>query len=1107
VDAQFAGKIQEYLRTKGPAKAKEIADALGIDRKIVNSVCYGCLRGKVTQDRNYRWSSIDAAQAVPSSRKNGGRKTASENSRATLFGYYLDCLSEDEDSGVSVFADSRFDLDYAELGEWPFEAEQPVFGAEPVRKLVNEQHLEPRKKSLWLGYPALLHRVQSRNGWVGNFLEPLLLWPQDVDANGPAFLTEPLLNSRALTSLPTTSGNELEEAALLAEELGLDSPYSTPLDELTARLRDLRPEWPWKEALAPEPFRGPGELQKIQEPGIYNAAVVVLADRPGFTLGLERELADLKTVDDADLDRSALGTLLGAKAEASQWDGPLLEPAPLNMEQRSAVRSALTEPLTVITGPPGTGKSQVVTAVLVNAAWRGLRVLFASKNNKAVDVVTERMNSLTSHPILLRMGNRDYQNQLVAQITALLASKPTESDRLRGESALAELKERAAALEGDLKASRAVVELRNEVDGLERSAEEARGVLPEEIFCNAARLDTSAALASLADLRAAADRADRRHAFALARLFWPLLRKKRERLSKEAAERTAEVLKPLGLVFVPSDGPEMVHTVARDYLARLSTAALYQTKLAELSTAPNAGELARRIARQTMEVAGASKEVWEYWCSLLPERLTKNDRSALGDYVALLQLILGTQETGGSVQRQVWGRYYGLATRIAKVLPCWAVTSLSARGRVPFLAADFDLLVIDEASQCDIASALPLLFRCKRAAVIGDPQQLRHISKLSKRRDQALMVKHGILDVPGPNWAYGANSFYDLASAKAETESIVDLRDHHRSHADIIDFSNEFFYGGRLRVATDYRRLKRPKGLALRWVDVRGKVVRPARGGAVNEAEAEAVVAELRRIAVEQRFVGEIGVVSPFRAQANRIRELILRDNALAAVLASRNFISETAHGFQGDERDLILFSPVVSAGTPQTAAGFLKSQGNIFNVGITRARGSLVVVGDKAACSSCDIQYLKAFASYVSERGAGDDRRETPCRLLGTGREYPAVARPELVSNWEKVLYAALVDAGVRTIPQYDIDRYTLDLAFLLENGRRLDIEVDGEHYHRDWDGELLRRDQLRNLRLIEMGWDVLRFWVYEVRDDLPGCVARVKDWLAAADQFPSTI
>ena len=107
-------------------------------------------------------------------------------------------------------------------------------------------------------------------------------------------------------------------------------------------------------------------------------------------------------------------------------------------------------------------------------------------------------------------------------------------------------------------------------------------------------------------------------------------------------------------------------------------------------------------------------------------------------------------------------------------------------------------------------------------------------------------------------------------------------------------------------------------------------------------------------------------------------------------------------------------------------------------------------------------------------------------------------------MSDWEKILYAALVGAGFRPIPQFDVDQYDLDLALIRPNGRRLNIEIDGERYHRDWDGELTRKDQLRNLRLIEMGWDVLRLWVYEVRDNLSECVARVAAWAEAADASP---
>ena len=117
---------------------------------------------------------------------------------------------------------------------------------------------------------------------------------------------------------------------------------------------------------------------------------------------------------------------------------------------------------------------------------------------------------------------------------------------------------------------------------------------------------------------------------------------------------------------------------------------------------------------------------------------------------------------------------------------------------------------------------------------------------------------------------------------------------------------------------------------------------------------------------------------------------------------------------------------------------------------------------------------------------------------MEGPGPDYPVVAHPELVSDWERIFYKALHVAAVRPVPQYEEAPYTLDFA-LFHGERKLDIEVDGENYHRNWDGELCRRDQIRSRRLSDLGWDILRFWVYEIRDDLEGSVRRVQEWKAA--------
>lgn len=431
-------------------------------------------------------------------------------------------------------------------------------------------------------------------------------------------------------------------------------------------------------------------------------------------------------------------------------------------------------------------------------------------------------------------------------------------------------------------------------------------------------------------------------------------------------------------------------------------------------------------------------------------------------------------------------------------LPAWAVTALSARGKIPFEAGMFDLVIFDEASQCDIASALPLLFRAKRAVVIGDPKQLNHVTTLSSKNDQMLMKRYGLL-TENPEWSFSINSLFDLAQGKVQTEDIVNLRDHHRSHKDIIDFSNTYFYGGNLRVATKYDKLVKPLGkMGVRWQETHGTTAsRPKGGSWINEGEAIEVVRFLNELA-SRGYTGSIGVVTPFQAQKNRIRELVSIEGSLEQKLAENRLVIDTIHRFQGDERDLIVFSPTIANGALEGARSFMRNGANLFNVALTRARSQFIVIGDMKYALQCDVPFLKKFAEYAlslnegnSQGAAAQTYSDNPYSLLPTSAMY---------SEWEVRLFEALKSVGIRAIPQYSIDSYDLDLA-IIDGDRRLDVEVDGERYHREWTGELCRRDQIRNQRMYELGWDVMRFWVYEVRDNIDDCVKSIQEWLDSGE------
>ncbi|MBK8793950.1 MAG: hypothetical protein IPN59_12630 [Holophaga sp.] len=115
-------------------------------------------------------------------------------------------------------------------------------------------------------------------------------------------------------------------------------------------------------------------------------------------------------------------------------------------------------------------------------------------------------------------------------------------------------------------------------------------------------------------------------------------------------------------------------------------------------------------------------------------------------------------------------------------------------------------------------------------------------------------------------------------------------------------------------------------------------MTRPGGSSAMNEVEANAVVRELERILVQQDYKGSVGVVTPFRAQVNRIRDLV-HAHPQSTRLLNTGLLIDTVHRFQGDECDVMIFSPVISKGSPKGAIGFLSNNGNLFNVAVTRQR------------------------------------------------------------------------------------------------------------------------------------------------------------------------
>jgi very-short-patch-repair endonuclease len=430
----------------------------------------------------------------------------------------------------------------------------------------------------------------------------------------------------------------------------------------------------------------------------------------------------------------------------------------------------------------------------------------------------------------------------------------------------------------------------------------------------------------------------------------------------------------------------------------------------------------------------------------------------------------------GEGMRIRWQRFFeDQFDTLIKCFPLWAIPSLSARHGLPLAPAIVDTVVLDEASQCDIASAIPLLYRAKHAVVIGDPNQLRPVHNMRGARNEHLMRKHGVLVPNLAHCDFLQSSLYDVAAAAPAAGDPILLRDHFRCHPQIAEYCNQLVYDGRLRVLTDTTRLRVPRGRkpGILWTEVKGTAESGGFRGAVCRQEIEAVGRELKRLLADEAFEGTVGVVTPFREQAKRLNDWAYT-NLTAEALRRAEFVAATADGFQGDQRDVILCSPVYQPGLPQGAEWYVTSHEtrNLWNVAISRAQALLHILGNRQMLLGSDVPHLLRLASPPALPDAEP-------------------GKPVFESVWERRLYDACVAAGLCPITQYPLAGCRLDLAF---PGARLDVEVDGERYHRDAGGRRKAEDLWRDLAIRAAGWTPMRFWVYELRDDMAGCVQRIK-------------
>jgi len=391
---------------------------------------------------------------------------------------------------------------------------------------------------------------------------------------------------------------------------------------------------------------------------------------------------------------------------------------------------------------------------------------------------------------------------------------------------------------------------------------------------------------------------------------------------------------------------------------------------------------------------------------------------------------------------------------LADVRPVWLCSPDSVASLFPLRRDLFDLLIVDEASQCPVESALPVALRARRMLVAGDEQQMPP--------SRFFQTSHGVEELEGDDGTVlGSQSLLELARVAFPTTA---LRWHYRSrHESLVAYSNHAFYGGRLITAPRAERARSTDVEGLRFVRVDGLWQEQR-----NPIEAERVVdlvgALLRRTVPGGSGPPSIGVVTFNLNQAELVLERLearaASDPALHQALtrdrqrpAIEQLFVRNLENVQGDERDVIVFSlaygPSEPGGAVHARFGPLGMIGGDkrLNVAITRARLGVWVVCsfdpealDVSGTRHVGPRLLKGYLRYVKAMAEGRDDDvalllDEAARLGdGGGVSVGAVAsqevEPALGLRVRDELAAVLRERGLEVSLDYGLGVQRVDLA-----------------------------------------------------------------------------
>lgn len=594
---------------------------------------------------------------------------------------------------------------------------------------------------------------------------------------------------------------------------------------------------------------------------------------------LKREMDNLTFVH----PESVLGSYLNRlpiQERTPEMDGVIF-PFRFNLSQKKALENALTHSVSVIEGPPGTGKTQTILNIIANLiAVQEKSVGIVSNNNEAVKNVIEKLSKGGYGFLTALLGKSDNQDSFFADMPAAHVEgwdceeeKKTLIEQLASINAklnhLLQIDRKRAQLKQELLAWK--LEQEHFEIYYDRQAVEEIGKLPL-LKANPNQIISFLAETTLAKERQQSDK-----------LFYKLKLLIKYGIWNQKVLRQHEISVLLGL--------------QKEF---------YKKKISSLE---------KEISAYNHQLEGACFE------NLLKDHQQLSEKF----FRKCLNESYGEMEPRNFSKKNFKVRFQ----EFIKTFPVILSTTHALRLSIPqnYL---LDYVIIDEASQVDFITGVLALSCCRNVIIVGDTKQLPQITNgkiKTKLKTEAV----------NPVYDYFAHSILSsVINLYGNQLPCEVLREHYRCHPRIIEFCNQKYYNGELIPFTDPSLSECPMML---YRTVEGnhmrRVTQGNKKGIYNQRELDVIIHE---ILAEPEFATDqenIGIVTPYRKQADEARRII-----------SGGVQSDTVHKYQGREKDTMIMSTVLSGAKGEHNLDFVDDH-QMINVAVSRAIRQFILVTD----------------------------------------------------------------------------------------------------------------------------------------------------------------